>query len=115
MTDDPNDPPLLLGETYLRATVCPYCGKCNTSATQTMSGQVPKDGDVSICVQCAHCGIFDSPTTGGVRRTTAKEAAEIATNDRISRLRLALLAVKQKAKARQINGEPPFTKKRTNP
>ena len=51
---------------------CPYCGKFTDSA----SGPVlPKEGDVSVCIQCYNINIFNADLS--IRKPTVEEFAAL--------------------------------------
>lgn len=47
-------------------TTCPHCGRVNDCQSDVGGTSVPKDGDVSLCFNCAGLGIYDSSRPGGV-------------------------------------------------
>ena len=80
---------------------CPYCGRVHQAATS--EGVAPvRDGDASLCIGCGDIGMFDSRAPGGIRRTTAQEAARLATDPQCARFMLAWRMMDQDLRAQEI-------------
>jgi len=51
---------MFLGKDYqIKKNICTICGHDLDGATQINGNNMPKPGDVSICVGCANIAIFD--------------------------------------------------------
>jgi hypothetical protein len=84
---------------FERPTTCPYCGKVNPLAGNVRGPEAPADGDVSLCIGCGHWGVFEAGAPGGMRKTTPLEAARMAGDEDIARVRLAWLVMDQRRRA----------------
>jgi hypothetical protein len=73
-------------------TVCPSCGHEHEFCSPVTGDRLPKDGDVSVCIDCLAVNIFcNSQGTLSLRKPTPEEAQAIASD---SRLQAALAAHK---------------------
>jgi hypothetical protein len=62
---------------------CPHCGKLNDRQTMLGGNGAPKDGDASICVQCAQWSVFELTAFGMIQRMpTPTEAASLMADER---------------------------------
>lgn len=59
---------------------CPGCGRVNQVATGA-TGDIPEDGDVSICWGCGVIGIFAGDPLSHVRHPTDEERRELMADE----------------------------------
>lgn len=82
---------------YVLKSACPHCGKPNDAHESPPGyggGRGPGVGDLAMCIGCGKLAKFDATPAGlGLRKLTAKEQTELATDVRILRLRMAFRAV----------------------
>lgn len=64
-----------LGTTSVPEQLCPKCGYLMEATTPLDGGALPKDGDVSICLNCGAILIFTAELK--MRAATDQEVAEI--------------------------------------
>ena len=63
-----------------RNTRCYNCGhECNM-VTSTQGDDVPEDGDVSICIECAAIGFYDSSMPDGLQQLCNEQFVGSAKN-----------------------------------
>lgn len=60
---------------------CPYCGKVNTKAGSVDNKVVtPKEGDVTLCIDCGNLAIIQASAPGGMKRISSHaELVEMCT------------------------------------
>lgn len=67
---------------------CPNCGEIHDGALNAEGNRKPKWGDIFICIECHHIGIFDNNLQ--LRNPTDAEMVDIAGNPAIIRTMRAL-------------------------
>ena len=81
---------MFLGKDHrVKASNCPFCEYQHDGATQINGNNLPKPGDVSICIKCGLVGVFDDNLD--VRKPTAKEEAEFKKDDTITEAQKSIL------------------------
>jgi hypothetical protein len=65
-------------------TDCPYCGNQNDRVTDPTGDDVPKRGDVSVCIRCGGVGVFTR--TLRVRKPLAGEITQMMTDPELGPL-----------------------------
>lgn len=66
---------------------CPYCNYQKDKATQLryqdQDAELPSDGDLSICMNCAEVCAFDSSSKGGMRKLNEVEGMLYLHDERV--------------------------------
>ena len=73
--------------------ICPHCGIEHELATGMgqNESQKPSEGSVSLCIRCGKPSIFTSDLQ--LRKPTARESADLATNKTVVALQIFMAAV----------------------
>ena len=66
---------------------CLGCGAPNDAASDTLGGDKPSEGDVTICIYCGHISVFNTNLT--LRNPTDEEIHIIAGDKRILKIQKA--------------------------
>lgn len=75
---------------------CPHCGAANDRYSDPKRPDAtPKDGDISICVDCGECSIFDLHKQC-LRLPSIDEQHELDSNSKLMLYRATLRHVKRK-------------------
>jgi hypothetical protein len=85
--------------TRLPPQMCLSCGRLVDAASDVEGKSVPKPGDVTICIGCAHVMVFTEDLK--LREPTAQEAEEIAEDDKVARARWAIMTMRAKERGRR--------------
>jgi hypothetical protein len=75
---------------------CLHCGKPNDASTSTGQGELPGDGDISLCIDCGAIAFFDFQA-GNLRAPNEVEMVALLKDPNVQR---ALLALKRLPKVR---------------
>ena len=78
---------------FEKATVCPFCSRCNELASPASGELEPEDGDFTLCIGCGEWSVFDSRWSSGTRKPTFAEYQQIVANPMMSKARAAWLVV----------------------
>lgn len=79
-------------------TTCPFCGYRHDSVSVMNEKKfaMPKDGDVTICIECGHLSIFDLDNDGGLRKPTRKELGKLVRDARVRNMLEAWFMMRRK-------------------
>lgn len=76
--------------------ICPDCGAVTTAASQITSSDapepanIPKDGDLGVCIECGEVHVFvNGPFGMALRVPTPEESAEADRNPMVQKFRIA--------------------------
>lgn len=68
--------------THAWQATCPFCGATHnmaSNATRTEEGPIqPRNGDLTLCINCGEWAFFDQNAKGGLRKPTDAEYRRIA-------------------------------------
>lgn len=74
--------------------ICPNCDNKMDSSSALVEDNIPTEGDVSICIRCAHIAIFDKDLQ--LKEPTLEEKQELLWEKSILKARIAILATQLK-------------------
>lgn len=74
------------------STSCPYCTKSLDLTEDLIGMNIPKPGDVSICIGCADILLFDESMQ--MRKPTEEEKKELDKNQAIQKIRVYVLELR---------------------
>ena len=76
---------------------CPHCGyRLDRASDVSGAGQVPGDGDLTLCIECGQLAFFDASVPGGLRRVNVAEQVELLQDVRVLQIRMAWRALDAK-------------------
>lgn len=81
--------------TWEQTARCPLCGVEHDSITGMNFAGKPKDGDVTVCIDCAEPLWLDKTAEGGLRAPTPAERAELLGVDLVAFIRKQLSEVER--------------------